>query len=164
MKSQLIIPDYFYLHASFNLWCEFLYKGVICIPMGLISIPAGKMCGINWNETWKVKSQFLILDFFNLHLTFNLHREFIYVGTICIPASMISIPAGNIRENEKSINNAIFFMCMLYLTCITCFYVFTWSVYLRVWSLYPWEWCACQYEHHSTLPHLLPFMYDFMID
>ena len=24
--------------------------------------------------------------------------------------------------------------------------------------------CARQYEHHSTLPHLLPFMYDFMID
>ena len=24
--------------------------------------------------------------------------------------------------------------------------------------------CARQYEHHSTLPHLLPLMYDFMID
>ena len=24
--------------------------------------------------------------------------------------------------------------------------------------------CVRQYEHHSTLPHLLPFMYDFMTD
>ena len=24
--------------------------------------------------------------------------------------------------------------------------------------------CVRQYEHHTTLPHLLPSMYDFMID
>ena len=42
MKSQLIIPDVFYLNAIFNLHHEFLYAGMICILMGMISILMGK--------------------------------------------------------------------------------------------------------------------------
>ena len=41
MKSQLIIPDYFYLHTIFNLHSEFIYAGTISILVGIISILIG---------------------------------------------------------------------------------------------------------------------------
>ena len=111
MKNHCI-PD-FNLHEIFNLQCEFFYASMICILAGMISIPADLLYGINYNEAWKMKSQFFILVFYYLHATFNLHREFLYAGTICIPMSIISIPACNILNNEKSIYNRrfILFVC-----------------------------------------------------
>ena len=44
-----------------------------------------------------------------MHAIFYEHRKFLNAGIICIHASMISIPAGKILENEKSISNKIFF-------------------------------------------------------
>ena len=69
MKNHFIIPD-FNLHEIFNLQCEFFYDSMICILAGMISIPAGLLYGINYNEARKMKSQFFTLVFFYLHATF----------------------------------------------------------------------------------------------
>ena len=42
MKSQFIIPEFFYLLGKFNLHREFLYVGSICILVGMIYIPVGR--------------------------------------------------------------------------------------------------------------------------
>ena len=58
IRRQIIIQDFLYLQAIFNLQHWFLYMGMICIPMGMISIsvemfsipacamriPAGMIC------------------------------------------------------------------------------------------------------------------------
>ena len=49
IKSQFVIPEYFHLHAIFNLRRQFLYADKI-------SIPAGKMYGIYYNEAWKMNT------------------------------------------------------------------------------------------------------------
>ena len=41
----------------------------------------------------------LIWSYTHLHAIFNLHHEFLQVGTISIPTSMISAPASKILEN-----------------------------------------------------------------
>ena len=84
------------MNAIFNLQREYLYAGTICIPASMTSIPAGEMYGINYNESWNMKSQFIIPDFFYLHAIFTLQREFLYAGTISTLACMISIPEGAI--------------------------------------------------------------------
>ena len=48
--------------------------------------------------------------------TINLHRKFLHVGTICILAGMISIPAGKILEDEKLIYNIRF--VFIWMLCI----------------------------------------------
>ena len=50
------------------------------------------MYEINYSEAWKMKCQLIIPDFFYLHAIFNLHHEFLYVGTTCILTGMICIP------------------------------------------------------------------------
>ena len=49
------------------------------------------MYGINYNEDFKIKHQFIIPDFL-LYAIFNLQCKFLYAGTICIPMGKISIP------------------------------------------------------------------------
>ena len=72
MISQSIIPDFFYLHAIFNLHCEFLYGSTICILVGMISmhmamfsIPTGVM-GIPADTIWipmgTISKQTLAMD------------------------------------------------------------------------------------------------------
>ena len=55
MRSQFILPDFFYLHAIFNLHHEILYAGMISIPACMISIPAGKLV--------EMKSKFIVTFF-----------------------------------------------------------------------------------------------------
>ena len=73
MKINFVVPDFFSLHAVFNLHLEFLQGSTICILVGMISIPgmfsipAGVMC--------------------------------ILAGTACIPMGTIGnqIPVGDTR-------------------------------------------------------------------
>ena len=87
-----------------------------------------------------MKSQITIPDLFYLHARFNLRQEFLYAGTIYTHTCTISIPAGNIVENEKWIYNTRFiFICIHYLISIMSFYIWAWSVNMRVLSRYPWK-------------------------
>ena len=54
------------------------------------------------------------------------------MGTICIPTSIIFIPADNNVENEQSIYNSKLFLFE--------WYILTWgmSFYMHVWFVYPW--------------------------
>ena len=101
--------------------------------MGAIYLPTGTFC--KFAHSTSIPAMYLparmfctltdtiLCQFATLHAIFNLHRKFLYVGTICIPMSMISLPANKIQENEKPIYNTFFFICMRYLTCISSFYM-----------------------------------------
>ena len=41
-ENSIYNPIFFKFYAIFNLHHKFLYAGTICIPMRMISIPAGK--------------------------------------------------------------------------------------------------------------------------
>ena len=60
----------------------------------MISIPIGKLYGINYNGALKIKIQFIIPDFFYLNAIFNLQCDFLYPGTICISKGTFFIPVG----------------------------------------------------------------------
>ena len=71
------------------------------------------MYGIDFNEAWNIKRQFILSDFFNLYSICTLHCEFLYVGMICILAGMISIPVAK---------------GFIYMQ-VQCVYLQAWSVY-----------------------------------
>ena len=72
IKNQFMIPDFFSLHAIFNLHCKFLYTDTISIPA---------MYRIIYNKAWKMKSEFIIPYFFLFTCYINLHHEILYSGS-----------------------------------------------------------------------------------
>ena len=116
INSQFIIPIFFTCMLYLNY--KFLYVDMICVSVGMISIPPRTMWEINFNEASKIKSRFIISDFFYLHAVVILHSKFLFADPVCIPVGTISLPAGTMHwvnyvqwrmENEVNLLSQIFY-------------------------------------------------------
>ena len=95
---------------------------MISIPMGIMYLPTGMFCRYTrWCVYMQECSVHSLIQYYtHLHVTFSLHRKFLYAGRTCILASMIytcgnvfipsgvmCIPSGTICIPTGTISNQI---------------------------------------------------------
>ena len=69
--------------------------------MGMILLPVGKIYGINYNESWKEKNQFIMPDSFYLYAIFNHQHEFLYAGFISFYMRCVYLQARSVYPRVR---------------------------------------------------------------
>ena len=110
-EKSIYNTNFFYLHAIFNLLHQFLYMSMSCIPMG-------KMYGINYNESRKIK--------------INLLYQILFICMLYLTGSSIFICRHNLYMHRYDL-----YTCQNVYQQVRCrpdLYLFS---YLQAWSVYP---------------------------